>query len=80
MATLVLRADKFNAYRRLAGLHTDVSLARKIGVDPTTVYRVLNGKTAMSARFIAGVVDAFGAELFADLFEVVSDEQVRESA
>lgn len=73
MATLVLRADKFNAYRRLAGLDTDVSLARKIGVDPTTVYRVLNGKTAMSARFIAGVVDTFGADLFADLFEVIPD-------
>ena len=74
MATLVLRGDKFNAYRRLAGLDTDASLARKLGVDPTTVYRVLNGKTAMSARFIAGIVDAFGAELFPDLFEVISDE------
>lgn len=73
MATLVLRADKLNNYRRLAGLETDVSLARRIGVDPTTVYRVLNGRTAMSARFIAGIVDAFGAELFPDLFEVVPD-------
>lgn len=70
MATLVLRKDKFDAYRRLVGLETDVSLARRIGVDPTTVYRVLNGKTAMSARFIAGIVDVFGAELFPDLFEV----------
>lgn len=78
MATLVLRADKFNAYRRLAGLSTDASLAQKIGVDPTTVYRVLNGKTAMSAKFIAGVVHIFGPDLFADLFEVLPDaaEQV----
>jgi len=73
VATLVLRVDRLNAYRRLAGLDTDVSLARSIGVDPTTVYRVLNGKTAMSARFIAGVVATFGPDLFADLFEVVSD-------
>jgi len=73
MATLVLRNDKFNAYRRLAGLETDASLARRLGMDPTTVYRVLNGKTTMSARFIAGIVDTFGADLFADLFEVVPD-------
>ncbi|MFD1547054.1 helix-turn-helix domain-containing protein [Nonomuraea guangzhouensis] len=74
MATLVLRADKFNAYRRLAGLDTDASLAQKIGVDPTTVYRVLNGRTAMSAKFIAGIVQIFGADLFADLFEIVADD------
>lgn len=74
MATLVLRGDKFNAYRRLAGLDTDASLAQKIGVDPTTVYRVLNGKTAMSAKFIAGIVHIFGADLFADLFEIVADD------
>lgn len=80
MATLVLRSEKFNAYRRLAGLDTDASLARRMGVDTTTVYRVLNGKTAMSAKFIAGVVDAFGADLFADLFEVVPDVLEREIA
>lgn len=73
MATLVLRGDNLNKYRRLAGLETDASLARRIGVDPTTVYRVLNGRTAPSARFIAGIVDAFGADLFPDLFEVVPD-------
>ena len=80
MATLVLRNEKFNAYRRLAGLDTDASLARRIGVDATTVYRVLSGKTAMSAKFIAGIVDAFGADLFADLFEVVPDSMERDIA
>jgi transcriptional regulator with XRE-family HTH domain len=74
MATLVLRGDNLNKYRRLAGLHTDASLARRIGVDPTTVYRVLNGRTVPSARFIAGIVEAFGADLFSDLFEVIPDE------
>lgn len=80
MATLILRGDRLNAYRRLAGLDTDVSLARKIGVDPVTVYRVLNGKTAMSARFIAGIVEVFGADLFSDLFEVVPDPGQREQS
>ncbi|MGW4426397.1 helix-turn-helix domain-containing protein [Streptosporangium sp. NPDC004631] len=73
MATLALRADRLTTYRRLAGLETDASLARRIGVDPTTVYRVLNGKTVMSARFIAGIVDVFGVDLFGDLFEIISD-------
>lgn len=76
MATLKLRQDRLNSYRRLAKLDTDVALAEALGVDPTTVYRVLNGKTEMSARFIAGVVDAFGSDLFADLFEVVSEGEV----
>lgn len=75
MATLVLRVDRLNTYRRLAGLDTDASLAHRIGVDPTTVYRVLNGKTAMSARFIAGIVATFGPDLFADLFDVVPDPE-----
>jgi transcriptional regulator with XRE-family HTH domain len=70
MATLVLRRDKFDAYRRLAGLTTDAGLAERLGVNATTVYRVLSGKTAMSARFIAGVVDVFGPDLFADRFVV----------
>lgn len=76
VAILKLREDKLNAYRRIAGLGTDAALAQKLGVDPTTVYRVLNGKTEMSARFIAGIVDAFGSDLFADLFEVVTDGEV----
>ena len=76
VAILRLREDKLNAYRRIAGLNTDAAFAQKIGVDPTTVYRVLNGRTEMSARFIAGIVDAFGSDLFADLFEVVSDGEV----
>jgi transcriptional regulator with XRE-family HTH domain len=67
VAILKLREDK---------LSTDTALAQKLGVDPTTVYRVLNGKTEMSARFIAGIVDAFGSDLFADLFEVVSEGEV----
>jgi transcriptional regulator with XRE-family HTH domain len=76
VAILKLREDKLTAYRRIAGLSTDTALAQKLGVDPTTVYRVLNGKTEMSARFIAGIVDAFGSDLFADLFEVVSEGEV----
>jgi len=73
MATLALRGDKLAVYRLRAGLETDAGLARRIGVDPTTVYRVLNGRTAMSARFIAGIIDAFGVEAFPDLFEVIPD-------
>ncbi|MFI7468660.1 helix-turn-helix domain-containing protein [Nonomuraea sp. NPDC049646] len=80
MATLVLRRDKFDAYRRLAGLTTDVDLAARLGVNATTVYRVLSGKTAMSARFIAGVVDVFGPDLFADLFIVAPTTASRHAA
>jgi transcriptional regulator with XRE-family HTH domain len=74
IATLKLREDRLPAYRRLAKLTTDAALAEAIGVDATTVYRVLNHKTQMSARFIAGMVDAFGSELFPQLFEVARDD------
>lgn len=79
IATLKLREDRLPAYRRLAKLTTDAALAEAIGVDATTVYRVLNHKTQMSARFIAGMVDAFGSELFPQLFEVVRDAADNES-
>lgn len=73
MATLRLRKDKLASYRRLAGINTDLDLARRINMDPSSVSRVLKGSQEPGPRFIAGLVTVFGPELFPDLFEAIED-------
>ncbi|GAA5229212.1 helix-turn-helix domain-containing protein [Arthrobacter cryoconiti] len=73
MAQLELRKDKLRQYRKLTKLDTDQQFATAIGVNAATVSRVLSGTSAPGARFIAGLVDVFGVELFGDLFNVLDD-------
>lgn len=80
MATLRLRKDRLATYRRLAKIETDGKLAEQIGVHPATVSRILHGTQAPGPRFIAGLVVLFGTDLFADLFEVVTDDENGEAA
>ena len=69
-ATIVLRQDKLASLRRVAKIKTDRELAECIGMDPSTVSRILSGTQAPGAAFIASVCDYFGADFFTDLFEV----------
>lgn len=73
LATIAVKLDGLAKVRRLAGLITDVSLSDRIGMDPGNVSRILTGKSAPGPKFIAGCMDAFGTEWFADLFEIVPD-------
>ncbi|MCP2163110.1 helix-turn-helix domain-containing protein [Williamsia serinedens] len=73
LATLSLNTDGLAKIRRLTGTTKDYEFAQKIQVDPGTVSRVLSGKAGPGPRFIAGCVEAFGADCFTDLFDVVSD-------
>jgi transcriptional regulator with XRE-family HTH domain len=75
LATLELNHAGMKKIRRLAGLVHDHQLATTINVDATTVSRVLTGKSAPGPRFIAGCVEAFGADCFTDLFNVVPDDK-----
>ena len=75
MATLELNQAGLAKIRRLSGLKLDHELAARIKVDPTTVSRVLTGKSAPGPRFIAGCIEAFGADCFTDLFRVVPDDE-----
>lgn len=80
VATIALRHDQLTKYRRLASLGgntaitTDAGFAKLIEVHPAQVSRVLTGKSAPGTRFIAGVLELFGAECFADLFSVEPDD------
>ena len=75
LATLQLNKQGLAKIRRLAGIEHDHQLASRINVDATTASRVLTGKSAPGARFIAGCVEAFGADCFTDLFTVVPDDE-----
>lgn len=74
LATIELNRQGLAKVRRLAKIEFDHQLAALIKVDATTVSRVLTGKCAPGARFIAGCIEAFGADCFSDLFVVVPDE------
>lgn len=80
MATIALRHDQLAKFRRLAGLGgntditTDAGFAKLIDIHPGQVSRVLTGKNAPGAKFIAGVLNLFGVECFADLFTVEPDD------
>ena len=72
-ATIHLNHEKLAAYRRLADIKTDKDLAQRLGMDPASISRILNGTQAPGATFIASICDVFGKDLFADLFDVASD-------
>lgn len=73
MPTLAINHPGFTRHRKTADIHDDTTLAKHIGVDATTVHRVLAGKNAPSARFIGGALNTFKGAKFADLFLVVVD-------
>ncbi len=72
---LLLRRDRLAQFRRLkGGLDTDKAFAERIGMTQGQVSRILRG-SAPGPRFIAGVLDLFGIEFFADLFAIVPDDE-----
>lgn len=75
MANLKFRPGARAKLRKLGKFQSNTELATIIGVDKTTVHRVLGGVTNPSNRFIAGVVNAFGSECFGDVFESVPDKR-----
>lgn len=76
MARISLRSDQLLKFRRIAGqgLEVDATFARRIGMNPGQVSRILHGKSAIGTRFIAGCLELFGVECFADLFTVEPDD------
>lgn len=64
-----LRRAELDQARKAAGLDSDYALARAIGVNRSTVARVLAGDLQPGAAFIAGVVAVFAR--FDRYFEVL---------
>jgi transcriptional regulator with XRE-family HTH domain len=74
LAGIALRKDKLEELRPLRGLVKDADLARAIGVNQSSLMRVLHGTNGPSTKFIAGLLDvAGGAKWFETLFIVIPD-------
>jgi transcriptional regulator with XRE-family HTH domain len=69
-ATIAANRSGIEQAMRAAGIATIGDLADRIGVNRSTVHRVLGGRTTPSNEFIAGCLDAFPRCEFADLFTV----------
>jgi transcriptional regulator with XRE-family HTH domain len=78
--TLQLRREALAKYRAVAGLQADTALAERMRMDHTAVWRVLNGRNAPSARFVAALVAAFSGLTIDDLWEVATDEPAAKAA
>ena len=78
MPDLILRVDQLENFRsRMPELETTAAFAERIGLHPGQVSRVLNDEShrKFGKRFIAGILDVFGIEFFADLFTIIPDEE-----
>lgn len=68
--TLKLNRDQLDALRKAHDIKSESELARLIGVERSTLWRVSNGDVAPSAGFIARVMVAFPTARMDLLFEV----------
>lgn len=74
--SLRLNVEKLNELRRAHGIKSEAELARLIGVDVSTLYRVSNNLTSPSPTFVAGLKLAFPAASLDSLFDAVRAEAV----
>lgn len=70
-----LRTGQYVKFAALKGWKTQAAQATALNVTEPTVGRVLTGKRAPGEAFIAAVLTAFPELEFADLFEVVDDDE-----
>lgn len=75
-ATIALRRDKLDELRRANGIDTEADLARIIGVSPTTLWRISEGKSAAGPGFIARTLLAFPHAKFETLFAIAQPESL----
>jgi transcriptional regulator with XRE-family HTH domain len=71
---LALRNSGFRELLANTDIRSDAELARRAGITPGHLWRVLAGRSEPGNHFIAGVLDVFGVEAFPELFEIVPDD------
>ncbi|GGP72717.1 hypothetical protein [Saccharothrix coeruleofusca] len=69
--TIRLRRSDFLAAMADAGLHSEYALAKAMGINRSTVSRVLDGSLQPGAAFIGGALAALPTSTFETLFQVV---------
>lgn len=74
MPSLALRNANFRNLLTDNGIRSEAEAARRAGITPGQLWRVLAGRSEPGNHFIAGMLDVFGLESFADLFMVIGDD------
>ncbi len=69
---IVLRRQQLTKYMTLAGMTRQKDLAEAVGISEVSIYRTLEGRNPPGGKFIAGLLAAFPALDFNDLFEIVT--------
>lgn len=74
LAHIELRTDKLIDLRRVAGLELDAELARRMGINQSSLLRVIAGSSKPGIKFVAGLLHVFGGEhWFERLFVIAQD-------
>lgn len=76
----VLNRPGLDRLRKAHGIESEADLARVIGIDPVTLYRVSTGRTLPSNSFMAKVATAFPAAKFDQLFTLEAPREMRDTA
>lgn len=74
-----LKTGRFNREMKRRGLADSAALARAIGVNKSTAWRVLNGQSRPGPDFVNRVLEAWGLE-FHDLFDDPRSKRSRTAA
>lgn len=74
-----LKTGRFRREMKRRGLADSAALAREIGVNKSTAWRVLNGQSRPGPDFVNRVLEAWGLE-FHDLFDDPRSKRSRTAA
>jgi transcriptional regulator with XRE-family HTH domain len=71
MPDIEVNREGFTEFQRRQGIESERELARRMGMNVSTVSRALSGKSAPGRQFIAAALRLFGSGWFNALFTVV---------
>lgn len=70
---LALNLDRLDELRKAHGIETETDLAKVIGVNPATLFRIRKGDVTPSSTFIARVALAFPSAPLSSLVVVAGE-------
>jgi transcriptional regulator with XRE-family HTH domain len=69
--SIELRNSEFRNLIADNDIRSDAEFARRAGITPGHLWRVLSGQSAPGNHFIAGTLDVLGIQSFPAVFEIV---------
>lgn len=74
---IALRHTNFRDLLANNNIRSEAEAARRAGITPGQLWRVLAGRSEPGNHFIAGMLDVFGIEAFPTLFAIIPDAEAR---